>query len=435
MAEAGQRRRDASATTHNDNTGWGNPGRSIHTKAISSAVITMLLAVAGGAAFLSIGIRKANQQSYDSFENRAFELVRLLETTWKDYEYVTLSAHNLCRRERNTTRQEFRDFYLYLLAEGLEFESIQCSPNVTHADRERYETEAKNFYEQHYPTVNYSGIIGFIPDPVDEDNLIVVPSPDLDFYFPVHYLEPVLPNAPAIELDMYSYPSQKNEIDLAVTSREPVLSKRLNVVQENEEFAWSVIVYHPGIVLEDEDPETMPLDLSLILVRIPSLLERVSIIQEENLAVYLYDTTMLNTNGTPEFLGAGKFWIYDDKESDDPDAPRIHELELIDELELHEFYDIFENSKLYEEEIRITPSGTWQVLVVPIDESYDPQTAYVVFGGCMIMAAGIFLSIWYFASASKESRLSKLRVEAESERAALVVKNAEKIAHDERDLK
>ena len=392
------------------------------------ALVILLLTISGCTAFLVYGISKARQDADNNFERRALELVKLIESTWKEYENACLSIHNYCRRSRNTTRKEFREFYEYLLASGLQFESAQCSPNVTLAERAAYEAEAREFYRDNYPSIDYQGIIGFVPDP-DTGDLAVVPSPDLPFYFPVHYLEPVIPNAPAIELDMYSFPSQKNEIDLAVQSRQPVLSKRLHVVQETEEFAYSVIIYHPGIFLETE-PDEYPTELSLILVRIPSLLSRVALVQEENLAVYLYDTTILNTGGKEEFLGAGAFIVTDDLTS----GGATHELELINEVDYTSFHKQHQSSRLYEKEVAITPSGTWKVVVVPIDGTFDPHVTFVCFGGAMIVMAGLFIVIWYLTNVKRDARMNKMRVAAEAERAALIVKNAEEAAQTEREL-
>jgi hypothetical protein len=374
-----------------------------------------------------------------SFQTRAVELAASIESTFKDYEHATLSIHHACRRSQNTTRQAFRELYEYLLAQDLEFESVQCSPNVTHEERSAYEDEARAFYTEHYPAVDYRGIIGFVPDNETAGELVVVPSPPRPFYFPVHYLEPVLPNAPAIELDMYSYPSQKKEIDLAVRTRQAVLSKRLHVVQEIEDDAYSVIIYHPGIYLETE-PDDHPRDLSLILVRIPSLLARVAEKQEESLAVYLYDTTPLNTHGTAEFLGAGAFSVHpvDDGGAaydDHHHAGRLHSLELLPEIELDDFRTMYASAKLYETEVNITSTGTWIVAVVPIDGTYNPYITYVLFGGAMVLAAGVFVAAWYLTSARRDARMSEMRVAAEAERAALVVKNAENAAQAERELK
>jgi signal transduction histidine kinase/CHASE1-domain containing sensor protein/CheY-like chemotaxis protein len=403
---------------------------SVSSRAWLSALFVLALSIATCGGFLVYGIAAARADADESFERRAVELIQTIKTFWKEYEHIALSIHNVCRRSRNTTRKEFQEFYEYLLAAGLEFESAQCCPNVSHAERASYEAESLEFYSEFYPSVDYGGFIGFIPDD-ETGQLIVVPSPELPFYFPVHYLEPVLPNEPAIELDLYSFPSQKNEIDLAVASREPVLSKRLHTVQETEENAYSVIIYHPGIFLETE-PDDYPSELSLVLVRIPSLLSRVSQVQEENLAVYLYDTTMMNTGGAAEFLGGGAFEISGEKDENGKGV--THTLELLPEIAIDTLHRKFDSSRVYEETVDITPGGTWVVAVVPVDDTYKPYFALVLFGGTMILTAGVCIAAWYYTNARRDARLNEMRVASEAEKAALVVESAEKAALAEREL-
>jgi signal transduction histidine kinase/CheY-like chemotaxis protein len=414
--------------TVQSSSGAGNTGlASVSSRARLSALFVLTLSLAGSAVFLAYGITAARSDADATFETRAIELIQSIELFWKEYDNIALSIHNVCRKSRNTTRKEFREFYEYLLAGGLEFESAQCCPNVTHAERASYEAEAFEFYSEYYPSVDYNGFIGFVPDN-ETGQLIVVPSPELPFYFPVHYLEPVLPNTPAIELDLYSYPSQKNEIDLAVASRESVLSKRLHTVQETEENAYSVIIYHPGIFLETE-PDDYPSELSLVLIRIPSLLSRVSLVQEENLAVYLYDTTILNTGGAAEYLGSGAFKITGEK-----DEEVIRTLHLLPEIDLDNLRKNHESSRIYEEEVAITPSGTWVVAVVPVDDTYKPYITFVLFGGAMILTAGVFIAAWYFTNARRDARLNEIRAASDSEKAALIVESAKKSALAEREL-
>lgn len=133
------------------------------------------------------------------FVARAAELSQLLQNAWMDYEHTALQVHALCRTSRNTTRQEFRATYEYIMASGLQLESVQCSPNVTHAERAAYEAEARQYYSEHYPSIDYQGIIGFVnkaESEVDnatehrqEQDLVIVPSLERPFYFPVHYLD------------------------------------------------------------------------------------------------------------------------------------------------------------------------------------------------------------------------------------------------------
>ena len=407
-----------------------------------NALLILLLSLAACAGFLVHGVRRARAEAAADFDRRALELVHLLESTWLEYEHAALQLHNTCRQSRNTTRSEFRAVYEYLLASGLQLESAQCSPNVTHAQRAWYEAEARAFYAQHYPTVNYQGIIGFVErrhvnetGHKQEQDLVVVPSPPRPFYFPVHYLEPVLPNAPAIELDMYSFPSQKLEIDLAVATRQPVLSARLIVVQEQEDsLAYSVIIYHPGVYLEGDGP--VPTELSLVLVRIPSLLERVAQVQEESLAVYLYDTTVLNTGGAPAFLGAGNFRIHNRNVDATAAEGGGTTVEILDEIEYDEFRHQQRHQRLYyETTVPITPSGsTWKVAVVPLDDTFDPYVIYVGFGGAMIVTAGLFLAIWYHSHLQRDARLHAVRAASEAEKAALIVRSATQAAQAEREL-
>jgi CHASE domain len=450
-------------------------------RALRTSLIVFITSLAGAVAFTTLGILQANAAASTAFFTRATELGALMQATWKEYEHAALTLHNICRRHRNTTRREFRDFYEYLIADGsgssstgtshggLEFESAQCSPNVTHAERSRYEDEARAFYATHYPTINYTGIVGFVQDNVTGELSVVPVSPVRPFYFPVHYLEPVLPNAPAIELDMYSFPSQKLEIDLAVSTRQPVLSKRLHVVQEWQEFAYSVIIYHPGIPLksdntyessstnattnvtrvsenkdDDDDVEDPVQDLSLILVRIPSLLHRVALVQKESLALYLYDTTILNTNGgVPEFLGAGAFTVTKNETTGGAVSQR---LSTIPEMDYNTFVAKYNanadgrksNHYYYENTVPITPSGaTWIIAVVPVDDdtyTYAPNLLYVWFGGVMILGAGVVVATWIYMNAKRDAALNELRITAASERAALIVKNAEEAAQTEREL-
>lgn len=217
---------------------------------------------------------------------------------------------------------------------------------------------------------------------------------------------------------------------MAVATRQPVLSKRLNLVQETEgEDVYSVIIYHPGIYLDDPDVWTevdKPKEVSLIVVRMPAFLERVADTRHEQLAVYLYDTTVMNTGGTPEFLGAGA----------------IRGLEGL-ELEKEIGYDTLrqyvtshrrQQELYYEEEISITPSGTWRICVIPVDEAYEANYSSVILAATLIAGGGLFIAAWYLSTLRRNLRMNELRLASEAQRAALVVKNAEEAAEAEREL-
>ena len=398
---------------------------NIRRKAILGALVMLVLTFAGSIPFLLLAIQAEQTSSEEAFERSAEEFTMLIENTWLDYEYAALSAHNICREERNTTRQEFREFYEYLMAGGLQFESVQCAPIITHDERAKYEAESRAYYAEHYPSINYTGIRGFAWDEEVGEYQLGGPSEEKEKYVIVHYLEPVLPNAPAIELDMYANPPQKSEIDLCVSTGEPVLSGRLQLVQEEVIGLYGVIVYHSGTILERDDPNEKQTVISLIVVKMQKFLNRVAAQhQDANLEVYIYDTTPHNTNGKDAiFLGAAQMTKGNDGS-----------IKLLPEIELEEL-ESRDNSMLYESEVPITPSGQWLILVVPVDDTYEPRVAYIALGGSMIIAFGIICAIWFYNKTVRDAKFNDMRVAAEAERAALIVKSAEDTASAERELK
>ena len=52
----------------------------------------------------------------------------------------------------------------------------------------------------------------------------------------------------------------------------------------------------------------------------------------------------------------------------------------------------------------------------------------------MILAAGLCIALWYYTNALRDARMNEMRVAAESERAALIIKNAQDAAQTEREL-
>lgn len=369
------------------------------------AGVVLLVATLASILFLYNGMHGLNEKADTFFQTRAEDIIAAIELSFRDYDNAALLAHDRCRRERNTTRQEFHEFYKYLLAAGMEFLSVQCAPNVTLAQRPLYEGESLAFYTEHYPEANYTGFNGFVPDE-ENGGFKVVPSLQLPVYFPVYYAEPVMPNAKALGLDMYSHPPQKREIDLAVTTHRIVLSKRLRLVQEFDDGAYSVILYHPGIPLATS-PDVVPLDLADIVVRIPSLLARAAMLEHQSLAVYVYDTTVINTGGHPEFLGAMAYKV---GKNDDTKS-----YEQIPEVEMDTLVESKQNDRLYQVEIPIA-SGTWKIYVTPLDDTYNPNYAFVIFGGIMVFLSGVFAAIFLSMNANKLKQIHMAKIQAEAER-------------------
>ena len=146
-------------------------------------LITLLIVVMGVAtssAFLIVGVRSANSAQEDEFERSAQDLVQKIQSAWNDYVTAASWIHGRCR-DREFDRKEFREIYEYLVAGGLDFQAAQFDPNITHAEREFYEEEARAFYAENYPHIEYRGIIGFNYD----NSTTLDPRNDAPFYLPI----------------------------------------------------------------------------------------------------------------------------------------------------------------------------------------------------------------------------------------------------------
>lgn len=370
------------------------------------ALLVLLLGSCSSAAFLYFGLTNVNNDADERFDTRARELSQVVETTWLEYERIAASAHEICSRGGNqTTRTEFQEFYEYLVADSIEFQSIQCVPNVSHAERAAHEKEAKAYWETRVPGFQYPGFTGIIFDSV-EGVVTGVESPEREypFYFPIKYCEPPGPNLNAIDLDVYADKVTFTPLlDYCIQHQKPVLSGRIKTVQETEDQAYSVLVYHPGVPLSTQ-PGKVPNMLSSLVVRVPSLLQRVSRLQEENLAVYLYD---IRPDGRKEFLAAAAYYVHD---QDTPDKVIF--------LQEDTYEDILQNysqNRLYEDVIPIA-SGSWDVVIVPVDDTYDPNNKLVIFGGVMLFVASVGIALWMHTNMKRMVDVYRAKAEAEAER-------------------
>lgn len=193
-------------------------------------------------------------------------------------------------------------------------------------------------------------------------------------------------------------------LNYCIENQQPVLSARINTVQETEENAYSVLVYHPGVPLSTQ-PGKIPDMLSSLVVRVPSLLQRVARLQEEDLAVYLYD---IRPDGRKEFLGAAAYNV-----AESEGIPT--QVTFIPEDNYSNVVKSTEKNRLYEEIVPIA-SGSWSILVVPVDDSYDSENTLVIFGGVMLFVASIGIAIWMYTNMKRVVDIYKAKAEAEAER-------------------
>lgn len=134
--------------------------------------------------FLGLGISASIKEQEDQFERSAVDLVNKIVAAWDDYVIAAGTIHGRCRT-REFTRAQFRDLYEYLVASGLHFQAAQFDPRISMDEREAEELEARQYYEEFYPEIEYRGFIGF----ENASSTSLEPRSKQDFYYPIHYME------------------------------------------------------------------------------------------------------------------------------------------------------------------------------------------------------------------------------------------------------
>lgn len=360
--------------------------RTMRRRATVFALVAFVFSATASSLFGYWMGKGAQEKATATFETRANELSLVVETTWNEYDRLASSAHEICSRRGNTTRLEFTEFYEYLLADGIEVQSVQCIPKVTHAERAAHEAEAKEYWENRLPGFEYSGFTGVLFDAETGDVTgVESPESEQEIYYPIKYCEPPEGNREAIDLDVYiDKGTFAPLLEKSIATMEPVLSGRIETIQETTDKAYSVLVYHPGVPLSSQ-PDKTPDVFAGLVIRILTLLERASNLQRENLAVYLYD---IRPNGAKEFLGAAEYDV-----SMGEAGEFITTTEFPREISFEDLKARADQNRFKETVIPIA-SGSWSVVVLPIDDTYKPEFFLVIFGSGMILLAGLAIIFW-----------------------------------------
>lgn len=384
-------------------------------------LITVLILVLGAltsGAFLWLGISGAQHEQEKDFEHDASDLIRKIEEKWERYIDAASYVHNVCRSD-NCTRPGFRQLHEYLLDAGLDYKAVQFTPYVPHDERGRMEDEAKAYYLENYPHVNYRGIVSFVNGTTN-----VEPRSNQSFYYPIHYMEPIPGNEAAIDLDYYSIESRRVTVDAVLSTGKPATTSRLQLVKDpnvasrcdlGDVESFGVVLMHPGVNVSVAS-DVWPRDFSAIVICIPALMRQATINQRKSSTVYIYDSTVATED--PMFLGGVRV----EARGYGKDA----QLEFLEEIPL----STLAQAKLHRfEEIAVT-NRMWTVAVVAEGNTYQTNIVFVVLGGIVIFMAAIFLALWVF----RITKITKLKAAAEAEKAALILDTARKAAKAEREL-
>jgi hypothetical protein len=194
------------------------------------AFLIVLIGGCAAIAFLFVGIRGVQNDQNARFDRHVIRVVGSIRSTFAKYETAGLFVHQACRH-RDISRPRFRELYENILSTGLEIQATSFNPNISHAERLAVENEARQFYQQYYPTVNYTGIKGLEPTTTtagsSSTNLTVQPRSIQTFYFPVHYIEPVQGNEGAIDFDLYSSISRRATIQQIMENWRPAVVRAI----------------------------------------------------------------------------------------------------------------------------------------------------------------------------------------------------------------
>ncbi|CAB9527207.1 sensor kinase/phosphatase LuxQ [Seminavis robusta] len=413
---------NASSSSNSDIVARGGGKRSI-----IFAFLIFLVGAGASAAFLSIGILHAKQDQANQFDQLTSEFVVKLQDAFHDYELFGLWIVESCRAREGVSarngssnvlgicsRQDFRELYIHIRRVGLEFQSAQFMPRVSRDEREAVEASSRSFYKDKYPHVNYRGVVGLF---IDDEGVKVEPQDERDFYWPVHYVEPVVGNEAAIELDLYSSPTQQKTIEHATSSWLPSVTDRLKLVQETDPNAYSIIIHHPGIPLSPHNSTgavAKPSAISLMVIRMPALLARTNADASNSASFYIYDAT--HKDEDPVFLGAHTSYAQPDGVVTFRGLP---ELSLVDlEASVKTPFALRKVSIADRE---------WKVVVVALPDTYEPQIGIVVVGGVIIAMASLILSTCFWFHMSHVKKVN-------AEKAQIVVDTARQQALAERQL-
>lgn len=249
------------------------------------------------------------------------------------------------------------------------------------------------------------------------------------FYFTIDFMEPILGNEAAIDLDYYASGSRKRTVQACLDYGRPALTDRLRLVQETEEIAYGVVLMHPGINLTDAtqdqwppDPnDAWPKDLASIVIRIPDLLQRAASNQVQAADLYIYDHS-----NSDKFLGAARAL---------PQKGGIAtRLQRIDEISLVDLRGSFGDKQHSFQAIIPAANKEWIVVVTSVPGTFEEENAFVIAGGCILIVAAVGLAYWIWANAKREQQINDMKAAADAEHAALVIENAKQATKAEREL-
>ncbi|KAG7354541.1 PAS domain containing protein [Nitzschia inconspicua] len=404
-----------------------------HRSTSGLVAFVLILGTATASAFVAIGIKGSRESIQLEFTRSARTSVATMKDTFEKYVNAVALIHARCRH-RDFTRREFRELYEYMIASELHFKAMQFSPNVTHAKRAEVEEEARVFYAEHYPHIDYQGIRGF-----NGNDTTLSPRWNQSFYFPIHYMEPILGNEAAIDLDYYSSKTRIRAVDALFALQTPSMTDRLSLVKhegqtsrcgDHDGPSFGVVLMHPGAALsnttleEGAIQEEWPRDFSAMVICIPDLLNRSMLYEARDMSVFIHDLS--HPEEAAVFMGGAEVVHYGNGN---------HFTNFLDEISLEDLVESRNCKKdhCYRDTIAIA-NRQWTITVIDQENQISGTMILIVIGGLIILVASVFLAIWVRTNDIRTRKFNEMRREADAEKASLILQNARQAAKTEREL-
>ena len=304
------------------------------------------------------------------------------------------------------------------------------------------------FLQEYHPYAaeDYQGFLGFeMRNGTNETTGNLVPRAQDDFYYPIHFIAPIPGSEAVLDLDMYSRNFGKVIIDKALQTWEPTLSEPVRLVEETVEDALAVVLVHPGTPVSTQ-PDLQPRDIVILVIRIPDLIKRATATSANPASIFLYDRGSTSTTRTSS--------SYSNNEQNDP-SPESSSTEFIlgyvrvrmtadgeKELSVEQpvpLDEIRRTSRLYFEETVSIADRQWTIAIIDVDGTYRADIVYVVLGSgllflCSLSVAAVVFSNLRSTEYRRRARLRQVQLDAQAEKAALILDNAKQATAAERTL-
>lgn len=377
--------------------------------------LVVLIGMAGACAFLGRSIRSAYQNEEDNFQQASSQLFKELRSAFDAYEFATLWVHQ-ASNYRRISHEEFRGLYEHLIAMGIDARQVEFFPNVSRAERESYEDDAREYYAREYEDFDYRGFLGFEAGNSTADPMYLGPRSEQDFYFPAHYVEPIAGSEHIIDIDGYSASFFRPILDATLTTMQPTMTGRTKLFEETLEDMYAVFLLHPGVSISTV-PDSRPRGVAMLVIRVFDLLQRATKKLERMATVRIYDNSAFGSD-KPEFLGGVRV---------DPDKGMVYSLTEVEVDDLPSSrYRLTETMKMANRE--------WIVATCATDDTYDPDLLYLILGGISIFLASLCIAVSIYVYMQRATKLNQVRSAAQAEKAALILSSAKEAAVRERTL-